>query len=184
MRSFAVSAIGRDHPGIVAGVTRVLLDHDMNIEDAQATILRGHFTLTMVVSAGEHVSELAVLSDLESARERLGLEAAAVREVEPIGDEEAPEATHVVTVFGLDRPGIVHAVCATLASAGISVCDLNSRVIEPAATSFEGEDEPVYGMMLEVAIPDAAAEASLGSALQAISASAEIEITLRELGAD
>ncbi len=182
MRSFAVSAIGRDRPGIVAGVTRVLLDHDMNIEDAQATILRGHFSLTMIVAGGDHVSEIDVLRDLETVRERLGLEAAVVREVEQLEVVET-EATHVVTVFGLDRPGIVHAVCATLADSGISVCDLNSRVIPSDDTPFgdSGDDEPVYGMMLEIAVCDDTTAEELSRALETIAVSAEIEITLKEL---
>jgi glycine cleavage system transcriptional repressor len=180
VRSFAVSAIGQDRPGIVAGVTRVLLDHDMNIEDAQATILRGHFSLTMVVTGGSHVSEIDVLRDLESVRERLALEAAVVREIEVLDGDE-PDATHVVTVFGLDRPGIVHAVCATLADAGISICDLNSRVIPAEDTPFEAEAEPIYGMMLEVAVEDPGAADGLARALDSIAGAAEIEITMREL---
>ena len=53
MRHFAVSAIGRDRPGIVAAVSKVLLDHEGNIEDSQMTILRGHFTMTLIVSIGD-----------------------------------------------------------------------------------------------------------------------------------
>lgn len=182
MRSFAVSVIGRDRPGIVAGVTHVLLGHDMNIEDAQATILRGHFSLTMIVAAGDHVSEIDVLRDLENIRERLGLEAAVVREVESL-EAADQEATHVITVFGLDRPGIVHAVCSTLADSGISVRDLNSRVIPSGDTPFAsaGEEEPVYGMMLEIDVRDEATAQGLSRALESIAAAAEIEITLNQL---
>ena len=50
MPHFALSAIGRDRPGIVAAVTGVLLGHGANLEDSQMTILRGHFTMTLVVA--------------------------------------------------------------------------------------------------------------------------------------
>ena len=49
MEHLALSAIGRDRPGIVAAVTRVLLDHGVNVEDSQMTILRGHFTMTLIL---------------------------------------------------------------------------------------------------------------------------------------
>ena len=40
MTHFALTAVGRDRPGIVAAVSRALLDHSVNIEDSQMTILR------------------------------------------------------------------------------------------------------------------------------------------------
>jgi glycine cleavage system transcriptional repressor len=175
VRSFAVSAIGRDRPGIVAAVTKVLLDHDLNIEDAQATILRGHFTLTMICSGGDHVEEGILERDLEAVRERLGLEAAVAREVNvlPVGRE--PEATHAITVFGLDRPGIVHAVCTTLADAHVDIADLNSRLV--------GEDDgaPLYAMQLEVVLTGGDEAEGIDRALASIAEATGIEITLRPL---
>src|SRR5918992_4894586 len=50
MARFAVSVFGRDRPGIVAAVTRVLADAGCNLEDPSMTILRGHFAMMLVVS--------------------------------------------------------------------------------------------------------------------------------------
>lgn len=61
--------------------------------------------------------------------------------------EENPEVTpptHMVSVYGADKPGIVFRVTDVLAQAGANVTDLNSRVIGD-------EDQPVYALMLEVA---------------------------------
>ena len=44
MRHYALTAVGRDRPGIVAGITAVLLAHEVNVEDSQMTILREPFT--------------------------------------------------------------------------------------------------------------------------------------------
>ena len=41
MPRFAISIFGRDRPGIVAAVTRVLADAGCNLEDTSMTILRG-----------------------------------------------------------------------------------------------------------------------------------------------
>src|SRR2546423_4648007 len=51
----ALSAIGRDRPGIVAALTGVLLDHGLNIEDSQATILRGHFSIVLIVATPDEL---------------------------------------------------------------------------------------------------------------------------------
>ncbi|MFL5868791.1 MAG: ACT domain-containing protein, partial [Thermoleophilaceae bacterium] len=55
MPHLALTAIGRDRPGIVAALSGVLLEHELNVEDSQATILRGHFSIVLVVAAPEGV---------------------------------------------------------------------------------------------------------------------------------
>ena len=49
MAEFAVTAIGRDRPGIVAAISAALLDLEGNIEDSQMAILRGHFAVMLIV---------------------------------------------------------------------------------------------------------------------------------------
>jgi glycine cleavage system transcriptional repressor len=48
MRQLAVTVIGRDQPGVVAGVTDMLAELEGNLEDSTATILRGHFATRAV----------------------------------------------------------------------------------------------------------------------------------------
>ena len=49
MPQLALSAIGRDRPGIVAEVTRALLGHSLNITDSQMAVLCGRFTMMLIV---------------------------------------------------------------------------------------------------------------------------------------
>src|SRR5438309_10067826 len=107
MALVAVTAIGADRPGIVAEVTRILLEQGCNLEDTSMTILRGHFAMTLVVSAPGDETELE--RAFGPVQEKMGL----VVSVRPIGPEqEASGSGHpfVVSVYGADRPGIVHAV--------------------------------------------------------------------------
>jgi len=173
MAHFALSAIGRDRPGIVAGVTGTLLEHDVNIEDSQMAILRGHFTMTLIVSAPDVVDLPALRADLERTRERLGLDAVTVsRVVETAPDESGP--THIVTVYGADHPGLVNAVCTELARADVNVTDLNTRLV--------GQDaEPLYVMMLEVAVPEGLGEERLRALLQAVGREQHVEVNVRPL---
>jgi glycine cleavage system transcriptional repressor len=140
----AVTAIGTDRPGIIARVTGVLHDQGGNLEDSSMPILGGHFSIMLLVSCEAGPADLE--QALQEGTSDLGL-VVTVRPVGP-GAEHAP-ATHVLSVYGSDRPGIVAEVTQVLADAQVNVTDLTTRVLE-------GE-RAVYAMMLEVALPDAEA---------------------------
>jgi glycine cleavage system transcriptional repressor len=121
-----VSALGPDRPGIVAKVTRVLLEHGCNIADSHMGLLNGRFTMMLVVSVPENLRERRFAEDLERAARELGLDAI---HAEYVGEGSPTEpASHVVTVYGADHPGIVAAVTDALAAGGASVTDLQTRL--------------------------------------------------------
>ena len=47
---YVISAVGKDKPGLVHSVTRVLADLHINIVDVEARSVRGHFTMFLVVT--------------------------------------------------------------------------------------------------------------------------------------
>ena len=71
---FAVSVFGRDRPGIVAAVTRVLADAGCNLEDTSMTILRGHFAMMLVVSGPAGLGAPALEAGLDPVAGRLDLQ--------------------------------------------------------------------------------------------------------------
>jgi glycine cleavage system transcriptional repressor len=177
MQRYALSAIGRDRPGIVAALTGVLLEHRLNIEDSQATILRGHFSIVLIVAAPDGLDRDRLDADLERVADQLELELISVDEVAQAA-EEIIEPSHMVTVYGVDHPGIVHAATQALADRGIDITDLNTRLIEG-----EGE-QPLYALMMEVAIPAEAGATELERALDAVGRHEGVEVTLHELEQD
>jgi glycine cleavage system transcriptional repressor len=148
MTHLAVSAIGADRPGIVAAVTGALVDEGCNLEDTSMSILRGHFAMMLVVSVPTGTTAAAVEAAIEAATGELDL----VVVVRPIDEEvhrSPPGEAWTVSVYGADRPGIVHRVTSLLAEEGVNVVDLTTRVI--------GDDErPVYAMFLDVTVPPGA----------------------------
>jgi glycine cleavage system transcriptional repressor len=178
MAHHALSAIGRDRPGIVAAVSRVLLDHDANIEDSQMTILRGHFTMMLVVALPEGADADALRGDLEAVRGDLGLEALTLGELGEADPAAEPVPTHILTVYGADHPGIVHAVTAALAERGVDITDLNTKLVA------QEPDPPLYALMMEIAPPGGLGAAELRSALEGTAADQGVEVTLRELDPD
>ena len=178
MRHFAVSVVGRDRPGIAAAVSEVLLEHRGNIEDSQMTILRGHFTIMLIVSIPGEVDAERLQSDLASVHERLGLEAVVVNEVTEMEPSVQALATHIVSVYGVDHPGIVHAVTSNLARQQVNITDLTTRLI-----SARG-GEPLYAMMLEVVVPSGLSAEKVEESLRAVREREGVELTIRELEQD
>ena len=176
MTLFALSAVGRDRPGIVAAVSRVLLEHELNIEDSQMTILRGHFAMTLIVAPAGDVSTAPLEEALESARVELGLDAVSLNEVTDAAD--AADPSHIISVYGVDHPGIVHAVSLALAERSWSITDLQTRLV--------GDDQSghLYAMMIEVALPGDASAEDLERTMAQVAEAQGVEITSRPLERD
>jgi glycine cleavage system transcriptional repressor len=139
-----VSVVGKDRPGIVAGVAEVLYELGCNLEDATSTILGGHFAMVLVVAVPDGVEQAVLEERLAAAGEALGVIITA-GSLEGAGPRVDPP-THMVSVYGADHPGIVFSVTGRLSDRSINITDLTSRVIG------EG-NRPVYALMLEVTAP-------------------------------
>lgn len=168
----AVTVVGNDRPGIVAAVTQALFELGCNLEDATSTILRGHFSMMLVVRPPEGTGAEALDERLRSVGEPLGL----VVSARPVDEAEAQrvEPTHMVSVYGADRPGIVFRVAEVLASGGSNITDLTSRLIG-------SEEQPVYAVMMEVAVSD---EAGVLEALERLREELGLDVSLHPLETD
>ena len=139
MSSLAITAVGADRPGIIARITKVVTEHGGNLEDGTMTVLSGHFAIMLLVDVRTDPRELE--EAVAGATADLGL-SVTVRTVD--GGDVPPPPTHLLSVYGGDRPGLLHEVTTVLADRDINVTDLSTRVI--------GGDRPVYAMALEVAL--------------------------------
>lgn len=171
MPALAVTAVGADRPGIIARVTGVLLEHEGNLEDSSMTILGGHFAIMLLV---ETETEPALLeAALAQATRDLGL----VVTVRPVGaGSTSPPATHILSVYGADRPGIVHAVATILADHAVNVTDVTTRVLQ-------GE-KPVYAMMLEVSLPPELDAGALVAELRESPVLVGVEVSIHPIDAE
>jgi glycine cleavage system transcriptional repressor len=174
MAQLALSAIGRDRPGIVAATTEALLRHGANVEDSRMSILRGHFTMMLVVSVPDGADSSALAADLDTVAADLGLEALALSPISPSAAETA-EPTHVVTVYGVDHPGIVNRAAQALAEHGVNIVDLQTKLVED-----EGEPS-IYVLQMEVALPGGLDPAEVDRALIDLGERESVEVSLREL---
>ena len=66
-----ITVLGKDKPGIIAKITGLLADREVNVEDISQTIMQGNFTMIMLVSLEKAEVTISALSE---AFDKLGKE--------------------------------------------------------------------------------------------------------------
>jgi len=161
--------VGRDRPGIVAAITAGLLGVDGNVEDSRMTNLGGYFAVMLIVSIPDEQNLERVEAALAFSCEGLGLDALSVNEIAPA--TVASAASHTITVYGSDHPGIVHAITAELASLGVNVTDLQTRLTG-------APEAPLYVMMLEIECGENASITDVEAQLGAVAERTSVEVSI------
>ncbi|MFN2355367.1 MAG: glycine cleavage system protein R, partial [Desulfopila sp.] len=148
MQYFALTIIGRDRPGIVAQVTKILFQRGFNIADSSCSILGGQFSMILIIS-NPQISDKSEFEADFSPLEETNL-SVFIRTMKP-GGEVSPDLEGercMISVYGADKPGIVYQVAKILGEHQINITDLNTKLIGTA-------DKPVYVMMIEAVLPEA-----------------------------
>ncbi len=122
---YVLNVMAEDRPGIVSAVSGAVADLGGNIESVSQTVLKGYFTLIMIVNmppgvSGEHLERAVAATGGERAFMVL------VRPVAPSPPSAAPKGSEsfVITVIGEDQPGTVFRVSSYLAEKGVNITDL------------------------------------------------------------
>jgi phosphoserine phosphatase len=117
---YVISAVGRDKPGLVNRMAHVLSRLNINIVDVEARSIRGYFDMFLVVdlstsSAGAQkmIEDLAPIeADFD-----LGLRVKPYEE----GRRNPNKRMMILTVMGVDRPGIVDRVSGLMARHEVNI---------------------------------------------------------------
>lgn len=172
---FALTVIGKDRPGIVAGTTGVLFQLGFNIEDSSCTMLSGEFAMILIISHSRSVgiTKSRILDEFKPLCDSMGLSVSA-RKLAPeeITHQESAGELCVVTVYGADQPGIVYKVTQRLADHSINITDLNTKLVGSSI-------DPVYVMTLEAMLPEGETEETLQELLLHIKDELKVEISVR-----
>jgi len=167
MREFAITAIGQDRPGIVAGFTEVLLALGCNLADCSMSLLRNEFAMILLVEAPDGLEERQLEASLKQPAQRFDL-LVTTREFEEVPGPSS-ESAFVISVYGKDRPGIVHAVAKALADLEVNITDLRSHLV--------GED--LYAMVLDVTLPPSVEPEEVADSLRGVSQELGVSLTFR-----
>ena len=171
----AVTIIGKDRPGIVAGVAEVLFRLGCNIEDSSSTMLGGEFAMILIVSREKPFSKTRLLEELKNFGESMQVSVfARTLARDEIRHEALKGELCMVSVYGSDRPGIVYRVAKELADRTINISDMNTKLV--------GTDEhPVYVMMLEAVLPESMVIEDVSRLLEKLKKELNVEIGVRSV---
>lgn len=182
-RRWILTAIGKDRPGIVAGVTKVLYDLGGNLEDSAMTRLAGEFAIMVVFAAPQRLTAARLEQAFKPAVSRLGL-AVHVKALgrQPRGwrhslasgvgaGSVAASRPYLISVYGADRPGIVYRIAHLLAQSRVNITDLS--------THRTTGSHPLYHLLLEVELPPRLDARRLQRRLSALGRQLGVTVSLR-----
>jgi glycine cleavage system transcriptional repressor len=173
MGRYALTAIGRDRPGIVEAVAKVLYEHDCNIEDSSMTILQDEFAIILIMSAPDTIDMDSLTRDIEGVERSMGL-TIHLKEIEKEEAPKGPQSSHLVTVSGYDKPGIVYKTAETLAKWGANITDLGTKIVQ-------GEKKKLYIMVMEVFFPENVEDKVIEDTLKCLGESLGVTITIKPI---
>ncbi len=76
-----ITTLGTDKPGIVAAVSQILAENNVNIEDISQTILQGYFVMIMIVDITNSTVPFKELKErLNKKAEEIGMKILAQHE--------------------------------------------------------------------------------------------------------
>ncbi|MBI3087722.1 MAG: amino acid-binding protein [Candidatus Omnitrophica bacterium] len=170
-RRWILTALGRDRPGIVARVTKILYALGCNLEDSAMTRLAGEFAIMVVFSARPAVTQVRLEQACRPLREAgLATHLKALTAAESVG--HARRSPCLITVYGADHPGIVYRVSALLAGLKVNIADVSTHRAAAAK-------KPLYLMMLEVELPPGLAVTRLERRLKQLARRLGVAVNLR-----
>lgn len=165
---YALTFVAKDRPGIVAEVTKVLFEKGFNIADSSSTRLQGIFSMILLVEHANTMDKVEISSFFKSNDLK-----PSVHEIEASPKDENDKEHYVISVYGADKPGIVHNITASLYEKGINILDLQTQVAG-------APPKEAYIMILEVIVPDALGQGWI-EPLKEKAAAIGTDITIRSL---
>ena len=178
-RRWIVTALGKDRPGIVAGVTQGLYRLGCNLEDSAMTRLEGEFAVMLIFSAPGRLTEAALRRAFGPLERRLEL----VVHLKSLTRQETRVPSgrgrdYTISVYGADHPGIVFRVSEALARLRINITD-----VETHRSARRRRPGSLYLMLLRVEAPRRLRPDALERRLKALGRSLGVEVSLRSADA-
>jgi len=172
---FALSAIGRDRPGIVADLSELIYECDCNLEDSSMTILGSEFAVLLLLT-GEGAG---IAERLSSACKRLEWEKRLTVFFRPLEAEPIPyrashrAARYALQAAGVDKAGIVARLTRCLADLGVNVAQMQTQSRpEPESGT------PIYTVRLVMDVPGEVDVQALRDRLESIASELCVDLTM------
>jgi len=172
MSKIIITAIGKDRPGIVSSVARILFQLGCNIENVSQTILQSEFAGLYIVSIPTGTDFDTFSMTFQEAFKEEGLQV----HINPLGPDEPPiesSGEHfIITTIGPDSKGLVYDISKVIAEAGVNIINLTAV--------FEGGNNPEKNIMVyEILVPDTVDRHGLSATLKEKAESLKLALTFQ-----
>nr|VFJ49447.1 MAG: glycine cleavage system transcriptional repressor [Candidatus Kentron sp. FW]VFJ56505.1 MAG: glycine cleavage system transcriptional repressor [Candidatus Kentron sp. FW] len=150
---FVLSALGKDRPGIVSELSRVIFDCGANIKDSRMTVLGSEFAIIMLISGN-----WSAIAKLETALSRIADKLELIVQSKRTTPRESTRdfVPYGIEVVAMDHPGIVKDVANFLSQREIRIEDLYTGTYLAPHTAT-----PMFSFHMTVSVPADTAIAAL-----------------------
>lgn len=172
---FALSAIGRDRPGIVADLSELIYECDCNLEDSSMTILGSEFAVLLLLTGeGEGIADR-----LASACKRLEWEKRLTVFFRPLDAEPIPYRAsqranrYALQAAGVDKAGIVARLARCLADQRVNIAQMQTQSRpEPESGT------PIYTVRMVIDVPGEVDVPALRERLETVARELCVDLTV------
>lgn len=173
LERFILTVVGKDHPGIVAGIADVLYKYGCNIQELNQTVLSDEFAMILLLNPTREINIDELNKSLKDRCETLEVS----HNLRPatISVNVNPKTTKekvIITVIGSDKIGIIAGVTKVLADMNINIIDLSA---EPSVI----HDIPQYSVVARVEIDEYTDMNKLKRALDECAKKLSVEIEVQ-----
>ncbi len=169
-KSFVVSVMSKDRPGIIAAVTTVVFDLGGDLADLNQSVLGGYFTMILIAEFDESVQKKDLLEKFSAVQDTTAMEAL-INEMEgdyPVNQRVLPRETYVLTAQAQNRKGLVKCLGDFFYSKNINVLDL-------VTTS----DKDMYTMIFQVDLTEVHSMGALRNDLKTLGEEQGLQLVLQ-----
>ncbi len=159
MRHSVLTAIGDDRPGLVAEVTRYVLERGGNLEDSRMVNLHGQFAMMMLVAGPDEAID-RVRDGIAQLEREAGVHAE-LRIAEQGGKAAVSAAMpYRLNTWAMDHPGLMRSIAQLLGELGVNI-----ESVETALRSAPYTNAPLFEMELVISVPERTPVAELREAI-------------------
>ncbi|MDR0622608.1 MAG: hypothetical protein LBJ61_12165 [Deltaproteobacteria bacterium] len=196
MKRAIVAIVGRDRPGIVHKVSRVLANKGCHILSVSQTTLLGQFAGLFATNTPENVSPEDLSGALSEELSDESLSHWVTAHDDASESSQPPSEPYVLTIFGPDHPEIIPEVTKTVASFEANIENLRAVPIDDGDPFVDGlgsggpdgsaavpDGSPVgpqpIALVLEISVPVTVRQGVFRQALSLAAEERGVEISLQ-----
>jgi len=166
----SLTAIGKDKPGLVSAIAKVLYEYKCNIEDSTMTILHGQFAMILILKLPANVTPKVLYAKLQKSAKSLDMSFSYSLLSSYASKQDFPNP-YIISVYGSDRPGIVYNISAYLAQHKINITDVQTTVSKSAG-------KKTYIMLIEADFPKKLSTETVSKELAVLARSLNVAVSL------